>query len=114
MEVDEIFDYALSLPHTEETTPFGPDTIVFKTHGKVFLLLTLQSEPIRMNYKANPDDIMMQREEYPDFIFPGYHMNKKHWNTFHINKSTPAIWVKQWIQNSYLLVQPKKAKKHGK
>lgn len=114
MEVDEIFDFALSLPHAEESTPFGPDTIVFKTYGKIFLLLTLQSEPIRMNYKADPDDIIMQRESYPDFIFPGYHMNKKHWNTFHLNRSIPNTLVQQLIQKSYSLVLPKKAKKQGK
>ena len=108
MEVDEIFDFALSLPHAEESTPFGPDTIVFKTYGKIFLLLTLQSEPIRMNYKADPDDIIMQRETYPDFIFPGYHMNKKHWNTVLVDGRLSESQIKQMISDSYSLVRGKR------
>ena len=79
MEIDEILDYALQLPDSEESTPFGPDTIVVKTNGKIFIVLNLRSEPISVNYKADPEQIIIQREDYPQFILPGYHMNKIHW-----------------------------------
>lgn len=112
MEMDEILDYALSLPDTEEATPFGPDTIVIKHHQKIFLLLNLSKEPISLNYKADPEDIISQREDYSRFILPGYHMNKKHWNTLIINKQIPPNLVQKLIKTSYTLVskQPKKGK----
>lgn len=112
MEMDEILDYALSLPDTEVATPFGPDTIVIKHHQKIFLLLNLSKEPISLNYKADPEDIISQREDYSRFILPGYHMNKKHWNTLIINKQMPASFVQSLIKTSHALVSklPKKAK----
>ncbi len=90
MEIDEILDYALSLPDTEEATPFGPDTVVIKHHGKLFLILNLSKEPISFNYKADPEDIITQREDYSEYIIPGYHMNKTHWNTMIINRQLPV------------------------
>ena len=104
MEIDEILDYALSLPDTEEATPFGPDTVVVKHHEKLFLILNLSKEPLSLNYKADPEDIITQREDYSEYIFPGYHMNKKHWNTLIINRQMPANTVKDLIKTSYNLV----------
>ena len=105
MEIDEILDFALSLPDTIECTPFGPDNIVIKTNGKIFIILFLAGEPPTMNYKATPEDIIEQREDYPNYIFPGYHMNKKHWNTLHINRSMPSQVIQALIKTSYSLVR---------
>ena len=107
MEIDEILGFALSLPETEESFPFGPDSVVLKTKGKIFLILNLSSEPLSMNYKASPEDILEQRETYNEYVFPGYHMNKKHWNTLHINRHLQAKVVQGFIQQSYHLVRKK-------
>jgi predicted DNA-binding protein (MmcQ/YjbR family) len=104
MEIDEILYYALSLPNSKEATPFGPDTVVVKHHGKIFLVLNLSKEPLSVNYKADPEDIITQREDYPEYITPGYHMNKKHWNTLIINRHMPESIVKDLIKTSYTLV----------
>lgn len=105
MEIDEILAFALSLADTEAYFPFGPDNVVFKTKGKVFLILFLEKVPIWMNYKASPEAILEQRETYYEYIFPGYHMNKKHWNTLHINKHMQPAIIKNLIQTSYNLVR---------
>ena len=105
MEIDEIREYALSLPETEECFPFGENNLVLKTKGKIFIILDLVSLPSTMNYKATPDDIIEQRDQYPDAIFPGFHMNKKHWNTLHLNRIVPSKFIQQLILTSYTLVR---------
>lgn len=105
MEIDEIRAFALSLPATEECFPFGEDNLVFKTKGKIFIILNLIALPSTMNYKADPEDIILQREAYPDAIFPGYHMNKKHWNTLHLNRQVPSSMIREIVKTSYLLVK---------
>lgn len=76
MDIEQIRQYAINKPDAEETLPFGPETLVFKVNGKVFLLLSLDSEPLQFNVKCNPDDAIELRERYTAVI-PGYHMNKK-------------------------------------
>jgi predicted DNA-binding protein (MmcQ/YjbR family) len=105
MEIDEIREYALSLPETEECFPFGENNLVLKTKGKIFIILDLVSLPSTMNYKATPDDIIEQRDQYPDAIFPGFHMNKKHWNTLHLNRTVPSKTIQTLVFNSYHLVR---------
>jgi predicted DNA-binding protein (MmcQ/YjbR family) len=105
MEIDEIISYALSLPDAEECFPFGENTLVLKTKGKIFLTVNLVAFPTTMNYKATPDDIIDQRDQYPDAIFPGFHMNKKHWNTLHLNKQVPSKMIQNLLLNSYNLVR---------
>ena len=104
MEIDEIRIYALSLPDTEECFPFGENSLIFKTKGKIFIILDLMALPATMNYKADPEDIILQREEYPDAIFPGYHMNKKHWNTVSSDGSISLNLFLELIDHSYDLV----------
>ncbi|MEP6673851.1 MAG: MmcQ/YjbR family DNA-binding protein [Ferruginibacter sp.] len=102
----------MSKPAAEETLPFGPDTLVFKVMGKVFLLCGLDSDPLQFNVKCDPDLAVELREEYPS-VQPGYHMNKKHWNTIIADGSVPMKKLKEWIDQSYdLIVQslPKKDK----
>ena len=105
MEIDEIRSYALSLPDTEECFPFGEDNLVMKTKGKIFIILDLVAFPSTMNYKASPDDILEQRDQYPDAIFPGFHMNKKHWNTLHLNRIVPSKTIQNLVLTSYELVR---------
>jgi predicted DNA-binding protein (MmcQ/YjbR family) len=110
MHIDELRDYCLSKPEAEETTPFGPNTLVYKIKGKVFLILSLDSEPLQFNVKCDPDKAIELREEYA-CVLPGYHMNKKHWNTIVIDGSVPQKLLREWIDDSYNLVARNKKKK---
>jgi predicted DNA-binding protein (MmcQ/YjbR family) len=96
----------------EETLPFGPDTLVYKVNGKVFLLTGLDSADFRFNVKCDPDKALELREEFP-CVLPGFHMNKKHWNTIVVDGSVSSRQLKEWIDHSYDLVtaKPKSKKK---
>ncbi len=107
MNIEEIRDYALSLKNASESFPFGNDTIVFKVNNKIFLLASLTSEVLQFNVKCNPEYAVELREQYPA-ILPGYHMNKKHWNTIIVDGTLTATQLKEFIKDSYLLVAKKK------
>ena len=109
MNVEEIRDFALSLAGVTESFPFGPDTIVFKTNNKMFLLLPLDEvDFLKINVKSNPELAIELRIQYPDSVLPGYHMNKKHWNTVVIDGLLPWMSIKEMIEDSYRLVVGKK------
>ena len=110
MNIESLREYCLSKPGAEETLPFGPDTLVFKVNGKVFLLVGLDAEDLRFNVKCDPDKALELREEYP-CVLPGFHMNKKHWNTIVVDGSVSNALLKEWIDHSYTLVAPKGKKK---
>jgi len=110
MNIDTLREYCLSKSNVEETLPFGPDTLVFKVNGKVFLLVGLNEQPLSFNVKCDPDKAVELREEY-SCVQPGYHMNKKHWNTVVVHGSVSTKQLKEWIDWSYDLVSPKKKKK---
>jgi len=110
MNIETLRDYCLSKPGAEETLPFGPDTLVYKVNGKVFLLVGLDSEDLRFNVKCNPDKAIELRDEY-SCVLPGFHMNKKHWNTVVVDGSVSNALLKEWIDHSYTLVAFKAKKK---
>jgi predicted DNA-binding protein (MmcQ/YjbR family) len=103
MDIEEIRIYALQKDFVTEGFPFGGDTLVFKVKEKMFLLASLDKDPISMNLKCDPDKALELREEYPDAILPGYHMNKRHWNTVIIGGLNNSL-IKEMIDESYLLV----------
>lgn len=103
MNIDTLRAYCLSKPAVEETLPFGPDTLVFKVAGKVFLLTGLDSDPLSFNVKCDPDLAIELRERY-EAVQPGYHMNKKHWNTITVDGTVSGKLLKEWIDHSYELV----------
>ena len=109
MNVESIREYCLSKPDVEETLPFGPDTLVFKVNGKVFLLTSLDTEETRFNVKCDPD-LAVELREQCSCVQPGYHMNKKHWNTIVVDGCVSNKQLKEWIDHSYNLVAPKKKK----
>lgn len=109
MHTEEVRDYALSLMKVDESFPFGEDTLVFKTNGKIFLLVSLSSSPLHLNVKCDPEYAIELREQYP-CILPGYHMNKKHWNTIVVNGYLSDTQLKQFITDSYSLVAKKEKK----
>lgn len=106
MNIEELRDFVLSLKNVEEGFPFGEDTLVFKTNKKIFLLVSLSSVPLQFNVKCDPDCAIELREEY-SCILPGYHMNKKHWNTIIIDGSLSKIQLKNFIEDSYRLINKK-------
>ncbi|MBN8675819.1 MAG: MmcQ/YjbR family DNA-binding protein [Chitinophagales bacterium] len=107
MNIESLREYCLSKPGVEETLPFGPDTLVFKVNNKVFLLTGLDEAELRFNVKCDPDKALELREEF-SCVVPGYHMNKKHWNTVLVDGSVSTKQLKEWIDHSYELVVGKK------
>ena len=100
----------LGLPGTVEEFPFRPDLSVFKVHGKVFALVPLKSKPLRISLKCEPPLAEQLRDTYPS-ITPGYHLNKRHWNTVEVNGSVPDRLVVDMIEDSYDLVVAKLPKR---
>ena len=112
MDAETLREYCLSKKFVTEGFPFGEDTLVFKVAGKIFLLVSLNANPLQFNAKCDPEKAIEWREEY-NSIQPGYHMNKKHWNTVTIDGSVSTALLKKLIDDSYnLVVQslPKKIK----
>ena len=107
MNAEELRTYALAKEAVSESFPFGEDTLVFKVNNKIFLLAALDESPLRFNAKCDPDKAIELREEYPEAILPGYHMNKKHWNTVIANALKNNL-LKEMIDDSYNLVRKKK------
>ncbi len=103
MDTEQLRNYCLQKAGVEETLPFGPDVLVFKVMGKLFLLCPLDTEGLQFNVKCDPDLAVELREQYA-CVLPGYHMNKKHWNTVMVDGSIPVKTLKEWIDHSYSLV----------
>jgi predicted DNA-binding protein (MmcQ/YjbR family) len=106
MNIEELRGFALSLNEVEESFPFGENTLVFKTNNKIFLLVSLSSVPLQFNVKCDPEKAIELREQYAS-VLPGYHMNKKHWNTIIIDGSIPRNLLQDFIIESHRLVAPK-------
>ena len=96
-------DHCLSFAGAEETFPFGPRTSVFKVAGRMFALSELGSDPLRVSLKCEPDLAQALREANPAVI-PGYHLNKRHWNTVIIDGSLTDGTIREMIEDSYDLV----------
>ncbi len=103
MNTEEITDFCTHLPYVTADFPFGEQTLVFRVAGKLFLLLSLDTQPPRFNAKCEPQKALELRERY-GAILPGYHMNKTHWNTVVCDGSLPNKLIKECIQDSYWLI----------
>lgn len=99
MNIEEFREYCLSKKAVSEDTPFGPDTLVFKVLTKVFTLTSIDNPEFRINLKCEPNYAIELRELH-DYILPGYHMNKVHWNTIIMGKVGEKL-VKSLIDHSY-------------
>ncbi|HKS04260.1 MAG TPA: MmcQ/YjbR family DNA-binding protein [Chthoniobacterales bacterium] len=104
MDVAEFREYCLRKPNATEGTPFGPDVLVFKVGHKIFALAALDEVPPTVNLKCDPDLALDLRDRYEQ-VRPGYHMNKKHWNTVEIGGGIPAVELRRMIDHSYELVR---------
>ena len=103
MDLAEFREYCLSKPGAREETPFGPDVLVFKVGRKMFALAPVDEVPTTVNLKCDPDLALDLRDRYEQ-VRPGYHMNKKHWNTVEIEGGIPAVELCRMIDHSYDLV----------
>lgn len=108
--IEDLRKYCLSKKAVSESFPFDEFTLVFKVHGKMFALFSLQKEPLQINVKCDPEKAIELREEFYQVI-PGYHSNKKHWNTI-VLENLPITFIKDWIDQSYSLVWQKLPKKY--
>ncbi len=102
MDVLEFRDYCMSLPMTEETTPFDETTLVYKVGGKMYAFADMVDFSC-MALKCDPDEAVLLRERYAD-VTPAYHMNKRLWNNVCATGDLPESFIRQQIRNSYLLV----------
>ena len=103
MNIEEVRLYALSKPGVEESFPFGESTLVFKVNSKIFLLMGISSDPLQFNVKCDPEKALELREQHRS-VLPGYHMNKKHWNTVIADNSLTNKELMEMIDHSYSLV----------
>ncbi|MFZ1370957.1 MAG: MmcQ/YjbR family DNA-binding protein [Ferruginibacter sp.] len=125
MNIETLREFCLQKPFVTEGFPFGEDTLVFKvkarpparagTDGddpvgreKIFLLAGLDSSPLQFNIKCDPGKAIELREEFPESVLPGYHMNKKHWNTVIVDGRLSVKQLTEMIDHSYALVLKKK------
>src|SRR3954447_23656294 len=103
MDLEEFREYCLGKPGASEETPFGPDVLVFKVGGKMFALAALEAVRPTVNLKCDPELALDLRDRYEQ-VSPGYHMNKRHWNTVEIDHGIPAVELRGMIDHSYELV----------
>jgi predicted DNA-binding protein (MmcQ/YjbR family) len=103
MDLAEFREYCLSKPSATEETPFGSDVLVFKVGGKIFALAALDEVPPTVNLKCDPELALDLRDRYEQ-VRPGYHMNKRHWNTVEIDGGIPDLELRKMIDHSYDLV----------
>jgi len=100
MEADSLRSFLLQFPQVTEETPFGEGVVVYKTAGKMFALLSWEDQPLRLNLKCDPAEAEKLRDQHA-CVLPGYHMNKKHWNTVLIDNSVEDPLLMSWIEHSF-------------
>ena len=115
MDIIQLREYCLNFKGATEDFPFDEDTLVFKVMGKMFALVGLEKWEMgnpAINLKCDSEKAIELREKYPEEIYAGYHMSKKHWNTVVINGSQlTEKQIKHFINHSYELVVSKLTKK---
>ncbi len=105
MNIEEIRQYCLNKHSVTESFPFDEVTLVFKVVGKMFALVSIDGE-LSINLKCDPEKALELREHYPE-VLPGYHMNKRLWNTVLLDGTLDNDMIKSWIDDSYDLVVAK-------
>ena len=103
MNIEVIRSYCLKKRGVTEEFPFNEETLVYKVMGKMFVLVPLERIPLQINLKCDPGMVEESRERYSS-VQPGYHMNKKYWNTIFVDGSLRDELILEWIDNSYDLV----------
>jgi len=113
MDLAQFREYCLGKACATEGLPFGPDVLVFKIGGKMFALAALDEMPTIVNLKCDPDLALELRDRYEQ-VTPGYHMNKRHWNSVEIEGGLPDAALRKMIDHSYDLVAKKLPKPRAK
>jgi predicted DNA-binding protein (MmcQ/YjbR family) len=113
MDLAQFREYCLRKACATEGMPFGPTVLVFKVSDKMFALATLDEVPTTVNLKCDPDLALELRDRYEQ-VTPGYHMNKKHWNTVEIESGIPDPELRKMIDHSYDLVAKRLRKPKAK
>ena len=103
MKLETLRDYLLQKKSTTEEMPFGPEALVFKVAGKMFALVAWQETPLKISLKCDPMEALFLRDMYTA-VTPGYHLNKRHWNTITLDGSVPEAELRRMIDDSYVLV----------
>jgi predicted DNA-binding protein (MmcQ/YjbR family) len=109
MDLEAFRKYCLSKEGVSEGFPFGEDTLVFKVMGKIFAITSFE-QPLSVNLKCDPEKAVELRERYED-VQPGYHMNKKHWNTVNFEGNISVKELREMTDHSYELVVSSLTKK---
>lgn len=104
MDIEQLRTYCLEKNGTSESFPFDENTLVFKVMNKMYLLIGLNDAEPSFNVKCDPEKAIQLREEFPDYVQPGYHMNKKYWNTVSLNAELSDDFIQEQIDHSYALV----------
>ncbi|MEU7425121.1 MmcQ/YjbR family DNA-binding protein [Streptomyces sp. NPDC040750] len=104
MTPGELRALCLSFNEAVEDFPFNPETSVFKVLGRMFALTNLDARPLKVNLKCDPEDALRLRAEHAPLIVPGWHMNKRHWNTVTADADLPDRLVRELVEDSYDLV----------
>lgn len=99
----EVEEYILSMPNSRLDYPFGESVAVYKTGEKMFALMEENKQPVSLSLKCDPALSMTLREKYEE-VMPGYHLNKKHWNTILLSGQLSWDEVQDLIRHSYILV----------
>ena len=110
MNIEELFDYCLSIKGAEATTPFDEVTIVMKVMGKMFALIPTDTERFSISLKCDPSKAFRLREKYT-CVEGAHHMNKTYWNTIYLDGDMPEDELKEWILHSVKEVLKKLSKK---
>ncbi len=111
MNIETFREYCLAKKAVEECFPFDEVTLVFKVMGKIFAITGLDDPDFKVNLKCDPEMAVQLREEYPDQIIPGWHMNKAHWNTVFFEMGLDQQLLRSLIDHSYELIVKKLPRK---
>jgi len=103
MDLDELCTHCTDKPGCSDGYPFGPGALVMKVAGKIFAIVADESDPPTVSLKCDPEEAPLLRSSY-EAVAPGYHLNKRHWNTITVDGTVPDHVVRGWIDDSYDLV----------
>ena len=107
---NDLRSFLLEFPGATLSFPFDEETAVFKVGGKIFALVSIEMDPLRINLKCDPEDAQILRSQFPS-VKPGYHMNKEHWNSVYLDGSLESPLISGLISDSYHLVVNSLSKK---
>ncbi|HEY7482848.1 MAG TPA: MmcQ/YjbR family DNA-binding protein [Streptosporangiaceae bacterium] len=103
-QVDEVIRCCGAMPGSVEYYPFGEQPAVYKVGGKMFALLSMDANPPQIAVKLPPEEGLALRAQYPERVLPGYHLNKRHWNTVVLDETLDDAEVLSLVQQSYDLI----------